>query len=91
MPSDLFLKFWMEDELKSDFCYFTLLPFTPYYFSQFKYVMGPVAWAIRMGRNNFVMQVMETKVICPHRCTSLTLTLICSTVERTLNLERVTK
>ncbi len=40
----------------------------------------PQLWAIRMGRNKFVEQIMKTKVICPHLCTSLTLTLICSTV-----------
>ncbi|CAK9261848.1 unnamed protein product [Sphagnum jensenii] len=39
----------------------------------------PVSWAILMGKKKFVEQVMERQVICPHLCTSLTLTLICST------------
>jgi hypothetical protein len=77
-------------ELKRDFCYFRLL-FPTLEFPRQPHVTGPVAWAIRMGRNEFVKDVMQRKVICPHLCTSLTLTLICSTVEQTLNLERVTK
>jgi hypothetical protein len=40
----------------------------------------PLLCAILMGRNKFVEQVMETKVICPNLCTSLTLALICSIV-----------
>jgi hypothetical protein len=41
---------------------------------------NPLKWTIQMGRNKYVEQVMETEVICPHLCTSLTLTLTCSTV-----------
>jgi hypothetical protein len=75
---------YLQDELKRDFCKFGI------YSSQLDEA-GPVEWAIRIGRNEFVKKVMERKVVCPHRCISLILTLICSTVEQTLNLERVTK
>jgi hypothetical protein len=86
LPS-FYLFDYLKDELERDFCHLLSdfdLPPEPV-------VRGTVEWAIRMGRNEFVKRVMELKVICPHRCTSLTLMLICSTVEQTLNLETVTK
>jgi hypothetical protein len=79
-----FFHFDLKDELKRNF---------GLHFPRQNLITGgsPLKWAIQMGRNEFVKHVMKTKVICSHRCTSLTLTLICSTVEQTLNLERVTK
>jgi hypothetical protein len=80
LPS--FYRLYLENELKKDFCVFGffstsfLIPYT----IQNRIGSAPLLWAILMGRNAFVQYVMKTKVICPHLCTSLTLTLICSIV-----------
>jgi len=64
----------LKDDLKKDFCLFD------WNMLSIKELIGrdPLLWAIAMGRNLFVDQLMEIKVIYSHLCTSLTLTLICS-------------
>jgi hypothetical protein len=67
----------LKDDLKRDFCLFD-----NWNMLSIKRQIGtdPLLWAITMGRNLFVNQLMKIKVIYPHLCTSLTLTLICSIV-----------
>jgi ankyrin repeat protein len=81
--------FNLEAELIRNFCCFSFVDTSILAFRQGTLNFHPenllhegnaLLWAIRMGRNRFVKHVMVTQVICPHLCTSLTLTLICSIV-----------
>jgi ankyrin repeat protein len=56
MLPDFFYFNYLKDELKRDFCNFALI-LSP--FGDQGVLRGPVAWAILMGRNKFVKQVME--------------------------------
>jgi hypothetical protein len=73
---------YLKDELKRDFCEFEFVDadFSISDFRPERIAKVPLLWAIRMGRNEFVKDVMQRNVICLHLCTSLTLTLICSIV-----------
>jgi ankyrin repeat protein len=67
----------LKVELKRDFFDFGVID---YDFRRTFEEYRLLQWAIQMDRNKFVKVVMQTKVICPHLFTSLTLTLICSIV-----------
>ncbi|KAH8941641.1 hypothetical protein BDL97_14G053900 [Sphagnum fallax] len=61
MLPDFFYFDYLKDELKRHFCQFALLHFPAFDFSPIHDVSGPVAWAIQMGRNKFVNQVVATE------------------------------
>jgi len=44
--------------------------------------LDTLSYAVLLGKKKFVKQIMETEVICPHLCTSLTLTLFQLFAER---------
>jgi hypothetical protein len=67
----------LEDDLKRDFCYF-LGGLVASRGIEKLIAKAPLLWAILMGRNEFVKDIMATEVVCPHLSTSLTLTLRCS-------------
>jgi len=67
----------LKDELRTHCC---IQPVSRIYGYSSDVDCSPLISAIVMGRNKFVKDIIETQVINPYLCSSLTLTLICSTV-----------